>query len=306
MNPLFFAQILPADSAAGSELKEAIGAATQPLNLDIKHWFSRSMLEEWLNAGINFGLRVILVVVLFWLGKVVITRLKKIFNGILRRRNIEGVAVSLLDSVFTSILYIALFLFLAGVLGVKSVSFAAVLASMGLAVGMALSGQLQNLAGGVIIIVTKPFKLGDFISAQGTDGTVKAVRLFHTEVLTPDNKVVFIPNGTLSSSLVTNFSYEELRRVEWTIGIEYDEDYQRVRQVILALLQQDQRILTTPEPVIVLHKLNDSSVDILVRAWVASGDLWPVFWDFNERVYADFNAKGIGFPFPQLTVHQGK
>ena len=306
MNPLFFAQILPADSAAGSELKEAIGAATQPLNLDIKHWFSRSTLEEWLNAGINFGLRVILVLVLFWLGKVVITRLKKIFNGILRRRNIEGVAVSLLDSVFTAILYIALFLFLAGVLGVKSVSFAAVLASMGLAVGMALSGQLQNLAGGVIIIVTKPFKLGDFISSQGTDGTVKAVRLFHTEVLTPDNKVVFIPNSTLSSSLVTNFSHEELRRVEWTIGIEYDEDYQRVRQVILALLQQDQRILTTPEPVIVLHKLNDSSVDILVRAWVASGDLWPVFWDFNERVYADFNAKGIGFPFPQLTVHQGK
>ena len=306
MNPLFFAQILPADSAAGSELKEAIGAATQPLNLDIKHWFSRSMLEEWLNAGINFGLRVILVVVLFWLGKVVITRLKKIFNGILRRRNIEGVAVSLLDSVFTSILYIALFLFLAGVLGVKSVSFAAVLASMGLAVGMALSGQLQNLAGGVIIIVTKPFKLGDFISSQGTDGTVKAVRLFHTEVLTPDNKVVFIPNSLLSSNSVVNYSHEELRRVEWTIGIEYDEDYQRVRQVILALLQQDQRILTTPEPVIVLHKLNDSSVDILVRAWVASGDLWPVFWDFNERVYADFNAKGIGFPFPQLTVHQGK
>lgn len=306
MHPLFFAQILPADSAAGSELKEAIGAATQPLNLDIKHWFSRSMLEEWLNAGINFGLRVILVVVLFWLGKVVITRLRKIFNGILRRRNIEGVAVSLLDSVFTAILYIALFLVLAGVLGVKSVSFAAVLASMGLAVGMALSGQLQNLAGGVIIIVTKPFKLGDFISSQGTDGTVKAVRLFHTEVLTPDNKAAFIPNSLLSSSLVTNFSHEELRRVEWTIGIEYDEGYQRVRQVILALLQQDQRILTTPEPVIVLHKLNDSSVDILVRAWVASGDLWPVFWDFNERVYADFNAKGIGFPFPQLTVHQGK
>ena len=306
MHPLFFAQILPADSAAGSELKEAIGAATQPLNLDIKHWFSRSMLEEWLNAGINFGLRVILVVVLFWLGKVVITRLKKIFNGILRRRNIEGVAGSLLDSVFTAILYIALFLFLAGVLGMKSVSFAAVLASMGMAVGMALSGQLQNLAGGVIIIVAKPFKLGDFISSQGTDGTVKAVRLFHTEVLTPDNKAAFIPNSLLSSSLVTNFSHEELRRVEWTIGIEYDEDYQRVRQVILALLQQDQRILTTPEPVIVLHKLNDSSVDILVRAWVASDDLWPVFWDFNERVYADFNAKGIGFPFPQLTIHQGK
>jgi hypothetical protein len=177
---------------------------------------------------------------------------------------------------------------------------------MGLAVGMALSGQLQNMAGGVIIMVTKPFGIGDFISAQGIDGTVRAVRLFHTEVLTPDNKAVFIPNGILSSNLVTNFSHEDLRRVEWTIGIEYDEDFERVRQVILDLLAQDERIRTSPEPVVVLHNLNSSSVDILVRAWVASGDVWNVFWSFNERVYADFNAKGIGFPFPQLTIHQGK
>ena len=243
---------------------------------------------------------------LFWLGRIVIRWISRLFDKFLRRRSFDGVAITLLDSLFTALLYVTLGIILASILGVKSVSFAAVLASMGLAVGMALSGQLQNLAGGVIIMVTKPFGISDFISAQGIEGTVRAVRLFHTEVITPDNKAVFIPNGTLSSSLVTNFSHEELRRVEWTIGIEYDEDYQRVRQVILALLQQDQRILTTPEPVIVLHKLNDSSVDILVRAWVASDDLWPVFWDFNERVYADFNAKGIGFPFPQLTVHQGK
>jgi len=306
MNPLFFAQILPADSAAGSELKEAIGAATQPLNLDIKHWFSRSMLEEWLNAGINFGLRVILVVVLFWLGKVVITRLKKIFNGILRRRNIEGVAVSLLDSVFTAILYIALFLFLAGVLGVKSVSFAAVLASMGLAVGMALSGQLQNLAGGVIIMVTKPFSIGDYISAQTAEGSVRAVSLFYTEILTPDNKRIFIPNGVLSSGVMVNYSHEETRRIEWIIGVEYDEDFSRVRSAIESLLESDERILKIPESTIALHKLNNSSVDVLVRAWVRSDDLWPVFWDFNRRVYEDFNKRGISFPFPQLTVHQGK
>lgn len=306
MHPLFFAQILPADSAAGSELKEAIGAATQPLNLDIKHWFSRSMLEEWLNAGINFGLRVILVVVLFWLGKVVITRLKKIFNGILRRRNIEGVAVSLLDSVFTSILYIALFLFLAGVLGVKSVSFAAVLASMGLAVGMALSGQLQNLAGGVIIIVTKPFKLGDFISSQGTDGTVKAVRLFHTEVLTPDNKAAFIPNGLLSSNNIINYSHENIRRVEWTIGIEYNEDFDRARNLLRSIIESDARILKTPDYTIALLSLGASSVNIVIRAWTANETYWDVFLDINERIYKEFNAAGIGFPFPQLTVHQAK
>lgn len=306
MDPLFFAQILPADSAAGSELKEAIGAATQPLNLDIKHWFSRSMLEEWLNAGINFGLRVILVLVLFWLGKVVITRLKKIFNGILRRRNIEGVAVSLLDSVFTSILYIALFLFLAGVLGVKSVSFAAVLASMGLAVGMALSGQLQNLAGGVIIIVTKPFKLGDFISSQGTDGTVKAVRLFHTEVLTPDNKAAFIPNGLLSSNNIINYSHENIRRVEWTIGIEYNEDFDRARNLLRSIIESDARILKTPDYTIALLSLGASSVNIVIRAWTANETYWDVFLDINERIYKEFNAAGIGFPFPQLTVHQAK
>ena len=306
MHPLFFAQILPADSAAGSELKEAIGAATQPLNLDIKHWFSRSMLEEWLNAGINFGLRVILVLVLFWLGKVVITRLKKIFNGILRRRNIEGVAVSLLDSVFTAILYIALFLCLAGVLGVKSVSFAAVLASMGLAVGMALSGQLQNLAGGVIIIVTKPFKLGDFISSQGTDGTVKAVRLFHTEVLTPDNKAAFIPNGLLSSNNIINYSHENIRRVEWTIGIEYNEDFDRARNLLRSIIESDARILKTPDYTIALLSLGASSVNIVIRAWTANETYWDVFLDINERIYKEFNAAGIGFPFPQLTVHQAK
>ena len=306
MHPLFFAQILPADSAAGSELKEAIGAATQPLNLDIKHWFSRSMLEEWLNAGINFGLRVILVLVLFWLGKVVITRLRKIFNGILRRRNIEGVAVSLLDSVFTAILYIALFLFLAGVLGVKSVSFAAVLASMGLAVGMALSGQLQNLAGGVIIIVTKPFKLGDFISSQGTDGTVKAVRLFHTEVLTPDNKAAFIPNGLLSSNNIINYSHENIRRVEWTIGIEYNEDFDRARNLLRSIIESDARILKTPDYTIALLSLGASSVNIVIRAWTANETYWDVFLDINERIYKEFNAAGIGFPFPQLTVHQAK
>ena len=291
MKLLLLTSVLPADTAAASNMRSALDTATQPLNLDVKRWFGHEQLEAGLNALINFGLRVLLVLLLFWLGRIVIRRLQHLIDGILRRRQLDGVAVTLLDSLFSALCYIALGL---------------TLAAMGLAVGMALSGQLQNLAGGVIIMVTKPFGIGDFISAQGSEGTVRAVKLFHTEVLTPDNKTTFIPNGVLSSNVIVNFSHEGLRRVEWTIGIEYDEDVTRVRAVIQSLLQRDERILTSPEPTIVLHQLNSSSVDILVRAWVASGDLWAVYWDFNERVYAAFNEQGIGFPFPQLTLHQGK
>ena len=298
--------VLPVDSTATTQLTSALGTATQPLKLDVNNWFSRAMMNDWLNSGINFGIRVVLAILLFLIGRWVIRRLLRIFERILKRREIDGVAVTLLGSVLTALLYIALFLTLGGVLGVKSVSFAAVLASMGLAVGMALSGQLQNLAGGVIIMVTKPFSIGDYILAQTAEGSVRAVSLFYTEILTPDNKRIFIPNGVLSSGVVVNYSHEETRRIEWTIGIEYDEDFARVRSAIESLLESDERVLKTPEPVIVLHKLNSSSVDVLVRAWVRSDDLWPVFWDFNRRVYEDFNKRGISFPFPQLTVHQGK
>ena len=303
---LLLTNILPADTVQASGVRDALSTATQPLNLDYQHWFDRAQLEEWLNGGINFGVRVLLVLLLFWLGRIVIRWVRSLFDKFLRRRDFDGVAVTLLDSLFSALLYVALGITLASILGVKSVSFAAVLASMGLAVGMALSGQLQNLAGGVIIMVTKPFGIGDLISAQGIEGTVRAVKLFHTEVLTPDNKAVFIPNGTLSSNLVTNFSHEDFRRVEWIIGVEYDEDFDRVRAALSELIAQDKRILSIPEPCIVLHRLNSSSVDVLVRVWVESGELWDVFWDFNERVYADFNRRGISFPFPQMTVHQGK
>ena len=298
--------VLPVDSTATTQLTSALGTATQPLELDVNNWFSRAMMNDWLNSGINFGIRVVLAILLFLIGRWVIRRLLRIFERILKRREIDGVAVTLLGSVLTALLYIALFLTLGGVLGVKSVSFAAVLASMGLAVGMALSGQLQNLAGGVIIMVTKPFSIGDYILAQTAEGSVRAVSLFYTEILTPDNKRIFIPNGVLSSGVVVNYSHEETRRIEWTIGIEYDEDFARVRSAIESLLESDERVLKTPDPTIVLHNLNSSSVDVLVRAWVRSEDLWPVFWDFNRRVYEDFNKRGISFPFPQLTVHQGK
>lgn len=298
--------VLPADSTAASDVRSALNKATQPIDFNLSHLFSSHKVNQWVEGALNFGIRIVLCLILFWIGRWVIGKLRNLFDKILRKRQIDGVAVSLLDSVFVALLYAVLIITLASILGVKSVSFAAVLASLGLAVGMALSGQLQNFAGGVIIMVTKPFSIGDYIVAQGAEGTVRSVRLFYTEVLTPDNKLVFLPNGSLSSGSVTNYSHEELRRAEWTIGIEYDSDIEVAREAILELFRSDERILQEPAPTIVLHNLGASSVDLLVRAWVKSSDLWPVYWSINERVYNEFNKRGIGFPFPQLTVHQDK
>ena len=191
-----------------------------------------------------------------------------------------------------------------GALGVQTTSFAALLASAGVAVGMALSGNLANFAGGLIILLFKPFKVGDYIEAQGTGGTVKEIQIFHTILATPDNKMVYIPNGSLSSGAVTNFSRQTTRRVDWTFGVDYGEDYDKVKAVIETIIARDSRILTDPAPFIALHALADSSVNIVVRVWVESPNYWEVYFGINQAVYATFNEKGINFPFPQLTVHR--
>ncbi|MCX4381226.1 MAG: mechanosensitive ion channel, partial [Parabacteroides distasonis] len=183
----------------------------------------------------------------------------------------------------------------------------ALLASAGVAVGMALSGNLSNFAGGLIILLFKPYKVGDYIEAQGVGGTVKEVQMFHTVLGTVDNKVIYIPNGSLSSGVVTNFSNQTTRRVDWTFGVEYGSDYEKVKQVIESVLAKDSRILSEPAaPFIALTALADSSVNVVVRVWVNSSDYWGVYFDINKNIYATFNEVGIGFPFPQLTVHQAK
>ena len=169
---------------------------------------------------------------------------------------------------------------------------------------MALSGNLANFAGGLIILLFKPFKVGDYIEAQGTGGTVKEIQIFHTILSTPDNKMVYIPNGSLSSGAVTNFSRQTTRRVDWTFGVDYGEDYDKVKEVIQTILARDSRILADPAPFIALHALADSSVNIVVRVWVESPNYWEVYFGINQAVYATFNEKGINFPFPQLTVHR--
>lgn len=272
-------------------------------------------LSFWMNIGkqlfdnlIIFGVRLILSVIIFFIFRWIITQIMKLFQLTLKKRNADGIVFTLLDSIIRAILYIFLFILMATIIGVKSVSFAAVLASLGLAVGMALSGQLQNLAGGVIILFTKPFGINDHIKAEGdgVEGVVKSVTLFHTQICTFDNKMIFIPNSKLSSGVVINFAHNDTRRCEWIIGIEYNENFERVRDILLGLLSKDERVLKEPTPTCVLSSLGSSSVNVMLRCWTSSDQVWPLYWDINKQIYAKFNQEGIGFPFPQLTVHQQK
>ena len=168
---------------------------------------------------------------------------------------------------------------------------------------MALSGTLQNFAGGVMIMLFKPFKVGDFIAAQGYEGVVNEIQIFNTHVLTPDNKEVILPNGSLSTGAMTNFSKQGTRRVDWSFSIAYGDDYDKAKSLLLRLCDEDGRIQKTPAPFVELGKLNNSSVDITVRVWVDAADYWAVFFSMNEKVYKAFAAEGLSIPFPQMDVH---
>jgi len=209
-------------------------------------------------------------------------------------------------SMLGMLLKVMLFISVLGMLGIEMTSFIAILGAAGLAVGMALSGTLQNFAGGVMILLFKPFKVGDVIEAQGYVGAVAQIQIFNTILKTPDNKTIIIPNGGLSTSSMINYSTEEKRRVDWTIGVGYGDDLDKARQVIKQLCDADDRILKDPEVFIAVSALADSSVNFAVRAWVKAPDYWGVFFDMNENVYKTFGKEGLNIPFPQMDVHLHK
>lgn len=264
------------------------------------------LMERLMNWGVETGGRIIGAVLIFIIGRLLISFLNKMVARLLVRRKVELSIQSFVRSLINILLTVLLIVAVIGKLGVETTSFAALLASAGVAVGMALSGNLQNFAGGLIVLLFRPFKVGDFIESQGVSGTVREIQIFHTILTTPDNKVIYIPNGALSSGTVTNYSREDTRRVEWVIGVEYGENYDKVESTVRRMMAADSRILTTPAPFVALHALSDSSVNVVIRVWVKSADYWDVYFDMNKKVYSVFNEEGIGFPFPQLTVHQGK
>lgn len=297
-------QAEPTAQSTPTTTDSLVTALTAPIDPQLDKW--EQMGQEWLQMGLNFSLRVVLAIALFFLGRYAIGKVTAFVRKLFARRQLDGVAISLLDSLIVAILYIVLGIFIASTLGVESTSFAAVLASMGLAIGMALSGQLQNLAGGVIILLTKPFTTGQVIEAQGVVGTVRSVSLFHTLVATADNKVIFVPNGLLSSGLITNYTHSTTRRIEWQVSISYGEDVERVREVLRRIALAEERILADPAPFVALLSMDDSAVRMVVRGWTKTEDHWDVFFHINQQIYAEFNRLGIEFPFPQLTIHQAR
>lgn len=264
------------------------------------------MFEKLLDHAVSFGMKIAAAIIVYFIGRWVIKRLNLFVKKMLRLRRADkslSIFVQNLVSIFLNFVFIVI---IVGILGVDTTSLVALLASAGLAVGMALSGTLQNFAGGVVIMLFKPFKVGDYIEGQGQQGTVKEIQIFNTIINTPDNKVVVIPNGGLSTSILINYSREETRRVNWTFSITYGDDYDKAKIVLKNLCDSDKRILKEPQVLIEIQTLNSSSVDIVVRAWVKSADYWNVYFSMNEKVYKTFAQEGLNIPFPQMDVYLHK
>jgi small conductance mechanosensitive channel len=252
---------------------------------------------------VSYGPRVLGAIVVLIIGLWIIGRVTRIIKESFDKRQMDPSLRGFLSSMIAILLKVLLVISVMSMVGVAVTSFIAILGAAGLAIGLALSGTLQNFAGGVILLIFKPFKVGDFITAEGYSGTVEEIQIFVTILKTPQNVTIIIPNSGLANNSLTNFSAKPIRRADWSFGIAYGDSYDKAKAVLLKLIEEDERILKDPEPFIALGELADSSVNITVRAWANSGDFWGVFFDMNEKVYKAFAKEGINIPFPQMDVH---
>lgn len=265
-------------------------------------------LQNLGESAIHFGFKVLAAIAIYAIGAWLIRKIKGMLGRFFRRKDTDKALASFVTS-FTSItLTVILIIVTVGTLGINTTSIAALLAAGGMAIGMALSGTVQNFAGGIMILAFKPFKAGDFIEAQGYSGTVTAVSITSTSLVTTDNRTIIIPNGALFNGSINNYSRNPVRRVEWNISVEYGTDAKACADNLLRLIKADSRVIdsTTPgaaDPSVVLSLLGDSAIVFLVRAWVKREDYWDVLYDYNSTVYTELPKLGISFPFPQLDVH---
>lgn len=267
-------------------------------------------ISQIANSFVHFFFKLAIAIVVFYVGRFIIRKLNRFLKSIFVNRKVDPSLSTFVISLVQVLLYFILIITVVGILGIETSSFLALFASAGVAIGMALSGTLQNFAGGVLILLLKPYKVGDYIEAQGYAGTVKEIQMFFTLITTPDNKAILIPNGGLSTSSINNYSREPFRRVDWSVGMSYGDDFDTAKAAIMDILASDKRILNQPEnemsSAVFVKELADSSVNLTVRAWVNGGDYWPVFFQLQERFYKELPAKGVNFPFPQLDVHIDK
>ncbi|MFK7909798.1 MAG: mechanosensitive ion channel family protein [Akkermansiaceae bacterium] len=264
---------------------------------------TKQIIQDISELGATHGLKLLTAVVTLWIGWKVIKFLGKALRKWFDKTEFDEALETFIHSLVTMALKVVLIITCAGIAGFPTTSFVAVLGAAGLAVGMALSGTLQNFAGGVLLLVLKPFKVGDVIETEGHTGKVRSIQIFNTIINTPDNKRVILPNGPVATNALVNYSAEDKRRVDMLFGIGYDDSIDQAKEIIQKLIEADSRIDKDPEPFIAVKELADSSVNLVVRVWGDTGDYWGIFFDMHENVKKAFDADGISIPYPQSDVH---
>ena len=290
-----------ADSTAVASAQTAVDALSKISGLTLAE-----IVQLIVDGCIVFGGKILKVIIIWGIGRWLSKRLVALAKILMEKRDTNITVQTFVTSLIDVVLLIVLIVMIISVFGIDTSSFIALFASAGVAIGMALSGTLQNFAGGVMILLFRPYKVGDYIEAQGQAGTVKEIQIFNTMLKTADNKIILVPNGPMSTGIVNNYSREELRRVDVTVSISYGDDYEKAKAVIEELIAADKRILTEPAPFIALANMGASSIDLTVRVWVRQEDYWAVKFDMNKNVYETLPKRGLNFPYQTITINMSK
>jgi small conductance mechanosensitive channel len=259
--------------------------------------------EKGIDLSVDLGIKVATALAIFFVGKFIIRLVMRALHKVMQKQDVEETLETFVSNLVRSVLMIVLVIATIGALGVETTSFIAIFGAAGLAVGLALQGSLSNFASGVLIVLFRPYRVGDFVEAAGIAGVVEQVQILTTILKTGDNKQIIVPNSQIMDSIITNYSANDTRRVDMVVGVSYDDDLDKVRDTIKELIAADDRILDEPAPKIAVSELADSSVNFVVRPWVNSADYWGVMFDLTEAIKKRFDKEGISFPFPQQDVH---
>ena len=258
------------------------------------------------DAALSIGFTIIKIALIWFIGRWLSKRLISLVKTMMSKKNTDASIQTFLVSFIDIVALIVLLIIIISVVGIDTSSFVALFASAGVAIGMALSGTLQNFAGGVMVLLFRPYKVGDYIEAQGQAGTVKEIQIFNTLIQTPDNRIIIVPNGPLSTGIINNYSREKIRRVDMVFSISYGDDFELAKKVLLEIMAKDARIMKDPAPFVELGAMSASSIDIKVRVWCNAADYWGIYFDMNKIVYSTFPEKGLNFPFNTITVNMSK
>lgn len=297
---MFFLQtdLIAADSVATAKVTQTVE--------QIKSMPFEDALEFVTKGLLDFGWDILIAVAIYIVGRWIVRYLDRLLERIFTRRDMEVSLAKFIRSFVRTALYVIIIITIVRKLGIDTSSFVALLASTGVAIGMALSGTLQNFAGGIMILLLRPFRIGDYVQTQGVEGSIKEIKLFNTVINTVDNKLITLPNGPIVNNIINNFSAENRRRVDLSVSISYGDDYDVARQALLDMIAADERIEKDTAPFVAIGSLGENAVKITIRVWAKSSDYWGIYHDLNEKIYKELPAKGIHFPFQQIQVHVDK